>query len=595
VLSERPALASLAILLGALAIAQAMPRGAGSNQPQVPRPWNVTFTDIAERSGLRAETVYGGIDRKRFIIETNGSGVALIDYDNDGWLDALTLSGTRLKEGTREEVAYPPGLAPTNRLYRNRRDATFEDVTDAAGLRRTGWASSVCAGDYDNDGWTDLFVTYYGRNVLYRNHDGRFEDVTIRAGLAQRDVRWGSGCSFVDIDRDGRLDLFVANYLRFDLATAPEPGSASNCLWKGIPVNCGPKGLATDTNLLYRNRGDGTFEDVSNVSGIANVKGRYPMTALATDFDADGWADIYVACDSTAAIFYRNNRNGTFTDVAVESGIAYSENGNPQAGMGVAAGDFNRDGRLDVLKTHFADDIPSLYKNLDKGLFEDVAVSSGLGVENRYVEWGAGLADLDNDGLQDLLYVTGNVYPEIERILPQYPHRSPRLVFRNTRGTAFDNVTSDSGAAATPHSSRGAAFGDIDNDGDIDVLVMNMNEPPSLLRNDYRGGHRWITIKLEGTRSNRSAIGATVVLTSQGVRQARAVLSQSSYYSHDDLRVHFGLGEAQQADRLDIMWPSGQTQTLQNVQGGRVVTINEGSSGGAAGNIYPRRFDRDLR
>jgi hypothetical protein len=578
---------SLALLIGGLAVAHPTSRNAGSRQSRGPAPWNVTFTDIAERAGLRTETVYGGNDRKRFIIETNGSGVALIDYDNDGWLDALTLSGTRLKEGTREEVPSSSSSAPTNRLYRNRRDGTFEDVTDAAGLRRTGWASSVCAGDYDNDGWTDLFLTYYGRNVLYRNRGGRFEDATTRAGLAQRDVRWGSGCSFADIDRDGRLDLFVANYLRFDLATAPEPGSASNCLWKGIPVNCGPKGLPTDTNLLYRNRGDGTFEDVSSVSGIADVKGRYPMTALATDFDADGWTDIYVACDSTAAILYRNNRNGTFTDVAVESGIAYSENGSPQAGMGVAAGDVNRDGRLDVLKTHFADDIPSLYKNLGKGLFEDVAVSSGLAVENRYVEWGGGLPDLNNDGLQDLLYVTGNVYPEIERILPQYPHRGPRVVFRNTGGASFENVTSGSGAAATPHSSRGAAFGDIDNDGDIDVLIMNMNEAPSLLRNDYRGGDGWITIKLEGTKSNRSAIGATVVLTSDGVRQAKAVLSQSSYYSHDDLRVHFGLGEGRRADQLDITWPSGQTETLKNVEGGRIVTVKEGSAG-VAGNLYPR-------
>jgi enediyne biosynthesis protein E4 len=586
--SGRALQASLAILIGALGIAHAMPRNARGNQPRVPGPWNVTFTDIAEPAGLRAEIVYGGIDRKRFIIETNGSGVGLIDYDNDGWLDALTLSGTRLKEGTREEVTYPTGSAPTNRLYRNRRNGTFEDVTDAAGLRRSGWASSVCAGDYDNDGWSDLFVTYYGRNVLYRNRGGRFEDVTLRAGLAQPDVRWGSGCTFVDLDRDGRLDLFVANYLRFDLASATEPGSGSNCLWKGIPVNCGPKGLPTDTNLLYRNRGDGRFEDVSDVSGIASIKGRYPMTAMATDFDADGWPDIYVACDSTAAILYRNNRDGTLTDVAVESGIAYSENGNPQAGMGVAAGDFNRDGRLDVLKTHFADDIPSLYKNLGKGLFEDVAVSSGLAVENRYVEWGGGLPDLDNDGLQDLLYVTGNVYPEIERILAQYPHRGPRLVFRNTGSAVFENVTSASGAASAPRSSRGAAFGDIDNDGDIDVLVMNMNEPPSLLRNDYRGGHGWITIKLEGTRSNRSAIGATVVLTSQGVRQAKAVLSQSSYYSHDDLRVHFGLGGAQQADQLDITWPSGQTETLKNMAGRRVVTIKEASSGGATGNLYPR-------
>jgi hypothetical protein len=586
--------AALAIALSVLT--GAWRGGAAGGQPS-PSVWDARFTDIAAEAGLHGETVYGGVERKRFIIETNGSGVALIDYDNDGWLDALILSGTRLKEGTREDVTYPPGSAPTNRLYRNRHDGTFEDVTDAAGLRRTGWGSSVCAGDYDNDGWTDLFLTYYGQNVLYRNVAGRFEDVTLRAGLAPPGVRWGSGCTFVDVDRDGRLDLFVANYLRFDLATASEPGTGSNCLWKGIPVNCGPKGLPTDTNLLYRNRGDGTFADVSSASKIADVKGRYSMTALATDLDADGWPDIYVASDSTAAILYRNNRDGTFTDVAVASGAAYNENGNPQAGMGVAAGDFNRDGRLDVLKTHFADDIPSLYRNLGKGLFEDVAVSSGLAVENRYVEWGAALTDLDNDGLQDLVYVTGNVYPEIERVLAQYPHRGPRLVFRNTNGAAFENVTTASGAAATPHSSRGAAFGDIDNDGDIDVLVMNMNEPPSLLRNEYGGDHHWLTIRLVGTSSNRSAVGATVVLMSRGVRQARTVLSQSSYYSHDDLRVHFGLGGERDAEQLDIIWPNGRTESMRNIRGDQVLTLREGAVKAASGITYPherRAFERRL-
>ena len=276
----RPLHASLVLLIGALLVAHATSGDSVSSQSQVSGRWDVTFTDVAERAGLRQEIVYGGIERKRFIIETNGSGVALLDYDNDGWLDALTLSGTRLKEGTREEVKYPAGEAPTNRLYRNRRNGTFEDVTSAAGLRRTGWASSVCAGDYDNDGWTDLFLTYYGRNVLYRNNgNGRFEDVTSPAGLAQSGSRWGSGCTFVDVDRDGRLDLSVANYLRFDLATATEPGGASNCLWKGIPVNCGPKGLPTDTNLLYRNRGKGTFEDVTAKAGVGNAylpgAGRY--------------------------------------------------------------------------------------------------------------------------------------------------------------------------------------------------------------------------------------------------------------------------------------------------------------------------------
>lgn len=563
----------LAVILASTPGPQAQPAAAAE-----PSPWDVAFTDIAARAGLRDPVVYGGIDRKRFIIETNGSGVALVDYDNDGWLDALTLSGTRLGEGTREEVTYAEGAAPTNRLYRNMRNGTFTDVTDAAGLRRTGWASGVCAGDYDNDGWTDLFLTYYGSNVLYRNRgDGRFEDVTVRAGVATPAVRWGSGCTFVDYDRDGRADLFVAHYLKFDLATATEPGKGPNCLWKGIAVNCGPKGLPTDTNLLYRNEGDGTFADVSQASGIAKVTGRYPMTAVVTDVNGDGWSDIYVASDSTAAILYRNNRDGTFTDAALESGVAYSENGNPQAGMGLAVGDYNGDGLVDLLKTHFADDIPALYRNLGKGLFEDVAAAAGLAVENRYVEWGAGLPDLDNDGRQDILYVTGNVYPEIERALPQYPHRGPRVVFRNTGANAFKNVTKQSGDASTPHSSRGAAFGDVDNDGDIDVLVMNMNEPPSLLENTYSGSNGWILIKLEGTVSNRSAIGATVVVTSGGVRQTRAVLSQSSYYSHDDLRLHFGLGTHGKADRIDITWPSGRTESQTDVQGRRVVTIREGS------------------
>jgi hypothetical protein len=542
-----------------------------------PPGWPVTFTDVAGDAGLTHPTTYGGIERKRFIIETNGSGVALVDVDRDGWLDVLVLSGTRLQEGARKEADYTSADAPTNRLYRNRRDGTFEDVTGKAGMRRTGWASGVCAGDYDNDGWNDLYLTYFGRNVLYRNRgDGTFADVTREAGLETAGVRWGSGCSFVDVDRDGLLDLFVANYLRFDLQTAPEPGAGANCTWKGIPVNCGPKGLPTETNLLYRNTGEGRFADVSAPSGIARVTGRYPMTAAAADFTGDGWVDIYVACDSTASILYRNNQDGTFTDIAVESGTAYNEDGNAQAGMGIAAGDYNNDGLLDLVKTHFADDIPALYRNLGKGLFEDAATAAGLNVQNRYVEWGAGLADFDNDGFVDLLYVTGNVYPEIERQLERYPHRGPRVVFRNVNGARFEDVTAASGAgAATPHSSRGAAFGDLDNDGDVDAVIMNMNEPPSLLRNGYTGGNAWIQIALEGRTSNRSAIGATVIVTAGGVRQARAVLSQSSYYSHDDLRVHFGLGSHSRVDEIEVRWPSGRVQRLKDVEGRRVVKIVE--------------------
>ena len=534
---------------------------------------------MSDRAGLREPSTYGGVDRKRFIIETNGAGVAFVDYDNDGWIDALVLNGTRLKDNARENQTYAPGKAPTARLYRNSHDGTFTDVTARAGLSASGWASSVCAGDYDNDGALDLFITSFGQNVLYRNRgDGRFEDVTARAGLPMGGTRWGSGCTFVDYDRDGRADLFVANYLRFDLPSAPEIGNGPNCVWKGIPVNCGPKGLPTDTNLLFHNNGDGTFTDVSARSGIARVTGRYAMTATAADLDGDGWLDIYIACDSTASILYRNNHDGTFTDMAVESGVAYSENGAPQAGMGLAVGDFNGDGLLDLFKTHFADDIPALYRNLGKGLFDEMAAAAGLGVLNRYVEWGAGMPDLDNDGRPDVVYVTGNVYPEVEAVLKQYPHRGPRIVFRNLNGSRFEDVTARSGPGATAaHSSRGAAFGDFDNDGDIDVLVFNMNEPPSLLRNDYAGPNHWISVKLEGTMSNRAALGAAVRVTAGGRTQARTVLSQSSYYSHDDLRLHFGLGQASSADKIEIAWPSGRVDTLTSVAGDRVLPIREGA------------------
>ena len=356
-------------------------------------------------------------------------------------------------------------------------------------------------------------------------------------------------------------------------------GKGPNCVWKGVPVNCGPRGLPTDTNLLFHNNGDGTFTDVSDRSGVAKVTGRYSMTAAATDFDGDGWLDIYVACDSTASILYHNNHDGTFTDTAVESGVAYSENGTQQAGMGLAVGDYNGDGLLDILKTHFADDVPALYRNGGKGIFEDVAMASGVGILNRYVEWGAGMPDFDNDGRADLIYVSGNVYPEVEAVLKQYPHRGPRVVFRNIDGVRFEDVTAVSGpGATTPHSSRGAAFGDFDNDGDEDVLVFNMNEPPSLLRNDYHGQNHWISVKLQGTKSDRAALGAMVRVMAGGRTQARAALSQTSYYSHDDLRLHFGLGAAARVETIEVTWPSGRIDTVRDVSADRVVLLKEGSA-----------------
>jgi hypothetical protein len=538
--------------------------------------WPVRFVDVAREAGLTHPVTYGDVERKRFIIETNGCGVAMVDLDDDGWVDLLTLNGTQLEPGARHARTWPPGQAPRIRLHRNVR-GTFVDATATSGLERIGWASSVCAGDVDGDGRVDLFITYFGRNVLYRNlGQGRFEDMTAKAGLEASRDRWGSGCSMLDVDRDGDLDLFVANYLSLDLATASEPGQGANCTWKGLPVNCGPKGLETDTNLLYRNDGRGTFTDVSEASGVARVKGRYSMTAAAADLDGDGWIDIYVATDSTAAILYRNNHDGTFTDVALPSGVAYNELGTPQAGMGLALGDVDADGALDILKTHFADDIPALYRARGRGLFEDVATQAGLAVQNRFVQWGAGMPDLDNDGWMDVFYVTGNVYPEIEAALPQYPHRSPRIVFRNAGGGRFVDVTTSSGpGATTPQSSRGAAFGDIDGDGDVDALVMNMNAPPSLLRNDAPAGPHWLTVKLEGTRSNRQGVGATVLVTSGGHTQARAVLSQTSYYSVDDLRPSFGLGAATRADRIEVRWPSGGVDVIDAVPADQVVMIRE--------------------
>jgi enediyne biosynthesis protein E4 len=536
----------------------------------------VTFIDVAASAGLTEPIIYGGLEQKKYIIETNGNGVAFLDYDNDGWVDILLPNGSRLE-------GFPKGKEPTIKLYRNQRNGIFSDVTAKAGLRHTGWASAICAGDYDNDGYEDFYLTYWGQNALYRNNgNGTFTDVTQKAGLSTNSTRWGSGCTFVDYDRDGKLDLFVANYLKFDLETAPEPGKGANCTWKGIPVNCGPKGLPTDTNLLYHNNGDGTFADVSDKSGIAKVVGRYSMTAITTDFNSDGWPDIYVACDSTASTLYRNNRDGTFTDVALVTGTAYNEDGQAQAGMGVTIGDYDGDGLLDIFKTHFADDLPILYKNSGREFFEDASRAAGFD-HTRYVEWGTGFADFDNDGWPDIMIVTGNVYPEVEKLFKEYPHRSPRLVYQNLGNGRFREVTTESGPGVlTAKSSRGCAFGDFDNDGDVDVLVMNMNEPPSLLRNEYidkpKGEkNNWVKVKLIGTKSNRSAIGARVQVKSGLHLQTQEVTSQSSYYSHNDLRLHFGLGPGAKAAQLEIRWPSGQVETIKDVAVNQIVTIKEGS------------------
>jgi hypothetical protein len=543
--------------------AKPVPRQAPSG-----RHFDAHFVDVSSAAGLHKPTIYGGVESKKYILESTGCGCAFVDYDNDGWMDLFLLSGTRLE-------AAPAGA--TNRLYKNNRDGTFSDVTEEAGLGAVGWASGVCVGDYNNDGFEDLFCTGFGQNILYRNNgDGSFTDVTKAAGLLNAQPRWGAGCSFLDYNRDGHLDLFVSNYVRFSFEHAPVPGENTNCHWKGIPVECGPRGMPSGWHSLYRNNGDGTFTDVSQQAGIAKATQGYGMTVVAADLDEDGWPDIYVACDSTPSLLFMNNHDGTFREEGVLRGVALSEDGAEQAGMGVGIGDYDLDGHLDLFKTHFADDANGLYHNDGNGNFDDVTRTSGLGVETRYVCWGAGIVDLDNDGNPDLFMVTGMVYPEVERKLPQYANKTPRAVFRNLGNGTFEELMETAGpAVAEAHCSRGCAFGDFDNDGDVDVLIVNLNEPPSLLRNDLRGKPNWIKVKLEGVKSNRSAIGSRVLARYGGKTQAQAVLSQSSFYSCNDPRLHFGLGSITTVD-LDVYWPNGLHESFKQIAANQLITLREG-------------------
>ncbi len=514
--------------------------------------------------------VAGHPARADYVVEAMSCGVAFFDYDNDGWLDILVLCGSRYGD--------PPADA-SNRLYRNNRDGTFTDVTAKAGLLRTGYAQGVTIGDFNNDGFDDLFLTYWGRNVLYRNNgDGTFTDVTKQAGLLGSEDRFGAGCTWIDYDRDGQLDLFVANYLGFDMATVPRAGASKSCNTQGL--FCGPRGLPYGRHILYHNNGDGTFTDVSEASGVSKAEGGYGLTVVAADFDNDGWPDIYVACDSTPALLFRNNHDGTFTERALENGAALSDDGMVQAGMGLGIGDVRLQGSLDVFKTHYANDTPALYVNDGKGNFRDLTLRSGLAVETRFVNWGTGVADLDNDGNPDIFCVTGGIYPELRA-----SYLTPRVIFRNLGKGQFEEMLGQAGPGVdAPHSSRGCAFGDFDNDGDVDIVIVNHNEPPSLLRNDVSGANHWVKFKLVGVESNRSAIGARVTVRYGGKVQAQEVLAQSSYLSVSDSRLHFGLGAAAVAD-VEIRWPNGRVEKIAGVEADRLVHVKEG-----AGVVRTERF-----
>ncbi len=535
-----------------------------------------TFVDIGREAGLNVKTLYGGEHKNKYLLETTGCGVAFYDFDNDGWLDIFLVNGWRLE-------GFPAGEEPTSHLFKNNRDGTFTDVTAKAGLIHHGWGQGVCIGDYDNDGFDDLFVTYFGKNVLYHNNgDGTFTDVTDKAGVGGSGKRWNTGCAFVDYDRDGKLDLFVANYIDLDLATAPVPESGP-CLYKGVMVACGPPGLKGGKNILFHNNGDGTFTDVSETSGILNANGTYGLGVLTADFDNDGWPDIYVANDSAPSALYQNKKNGKFEDIAIEAGCALSADGKPQAGMGVSAADYDLDGNLDIVKTNFAGDTPSLYHSVGGANFEDTTFSAGLGAHTQYLGWGCGFFDFDNDGWADILICNGHVYPEVEQLKTEAGYAQHKLLYRNMRNGRFEEVTEMAGPGINAAvAARGCAFGDFDNDGDLDMVVNVVNGLPQLLRCDSRSGNNWIKLKLIGTKSNRSAIGArvTCVATFPGEskphKQIDEVRSGGGYFSQSDLRVHFGLGKAQKVDLVEIRWPSGQVDTLRDIAVNELLIVKEG-------------------
>ena len=530
------------------------------------------FRDVAAAAGLSSRTVIGGERTKDYILETTGGGLAIVDYDNDDWPDIFLLNGARKSA---------PGIddAPASHLYRNKGDGTFVDVTSLAGLGARGWGQGVAAGDYDNDGDNDLFVTYYGHHVLYRNNgDGTFSDATGSSGLSFSSPRWNTGPAFLDFDRDGHLDLFVSAYVAYDDALRYAPGSRKDCFWKGLGVMCGPKGLAGSHNALFRGNGDGTFSDVSEKAGLLKPQHAYGFTPLVLDYNNDRWPDVYVANDSSASLLFHNNGDGTFKDVGLQAGAALTADGRAQAGMGVGAGDYNRDGWLDLVKTNFDDDTTSLYRNLADGNFEDATTEAGLGVNTRYLGWGTGFLDFDLDSWPDIFIVNGHVYPEADRIGGHYTYPQQKLLYRNLGTGRFADVSQRAGAGVIEKKvSRGAAVGDLFNTGRQDIVVNNMHDTPTLLHNCTRPGGHSLVVQLVGTRSNRSAIGARVTVHVAGRRLIDEVRSGGSFCSQNDLRIHVGLGARSRADRVEVSWPSGATDTVAGVDGDQIVVIREGS------------------
>lgn len=547
----------------------------------------ITFADVSAAAGMTAAHV--STPEKRYIIESMSGGAALFDCDADGRLDAAVVNGSSVER-------FRAGGDPFVTLYRQVAGAgggavKFENVTAAAGLARKGWGMGVTAVDYDNDGLVDLFVTGYGGNALYRGTGPcRFQDVTEKSGL--RGAGFAAGAAWADYDRDGRLDVFVAGYVFVDLNRLPEFGGSATCTYRGVRVQCGPRGLPGESDQLFRNRGDGTFEDVSRKAGVRDEKKHYGLGVTWGDYDNDGWADLFVANDATPNYLYRNRRDGTFTEVGFEQGVGYSESGAEQGSMGVTWGDYDADGRLDLFITNFENEPNALYRNAGAAGFDDAVLTSKIGQPSRpYVGWGTAFVDFDNDGPPDLLVANGHVYPQLELAQGrnQAGYRQPFLLFRNLGAGTFEEVSEGAGLRALPAASRrGAAFGDLNDDGWVDAVVVNLGEAPTVLLNTTAHQHRRVTLKLIQTAGNREAVGARVTLRTTRRAHVQEVQAGASYLSQNDLRLHFGLGAEGKIEGVEVRWSGGETESVSGVVPDKIITITQGKGVTAAHDYRPR-------
>ena len=535
-------------------------------------PIEVHFEDLAVKAGLTTVNVFGDANAKRYIVETTGNGVTIFDYDNDGWMDIFVPNGATLDDPA----------AGRSVLYRNLKNLQFKDVTKQAGLEKAGWAQGACAGDYDNDGDRDLFVTHWGQSRLYENDGGKFSDVTEKAGLKAAAERWDTGCTFFDYDLDGRLDLAASGYVDFDIKKVPAPGAGGFCQWKGMPVMCGPRGLPTGRNHLFHNEGGGRFSDVSAKSTVGVPDTCYGFTTLASDFDNDGYPDLYVACDSTPSLLYLNQKDGTFEESGILTGVALNEDGQEQAGMGVAVADYDQDGLFDLIKTNFSDDTPNLYHNNGDGTFTDNVYLSGLGVHTQFLGWGVHFLDADHDGLKDVLIINGHVYPEVDKANLATSYRQRRLFYWNVGKGRFVDLSEKAGPGISePWSSRGSAQADLDNDGSLEVVINNMGARPSLLKNSAPKKN-WLLTSVQGVESNRDGIGARVFVYAGADRVSGEVHGGSGFLSQNDPRLHFGLAGHASYGRIEVQWPGGGREIFAGGEANKIVVLKQGTGKPAA-------------